>query len=119
MAKSCKRACGESLKQASRRPVTLLILLPAATRAWIVPPDLLPAHHLLRPTRSIAAEMQFRQFLLFLALDIAGEVLNTGLGRLALLLGDVGTLWSSLFFDGFFLVFIGERHDRTRAALDL
>src|SRR5581483_10638010 len=101
-----------------RGSVTFLVFLAAAAGAWIVAADLGPAHYLLGAIRAVAAEMQFGQFPLLLALDIAREVLHAALGSLALLLGRIGTRRLFLRFLLFLLVLrIG--HGRGRSARHL
>src|ERR1017187_7411233 len=65
----------------SPRPMALLILLPAAARARIVASHLLPHGHGSRPAGIVAAQLQRRQFLILLALDVAREVFHLRLGR--------------------------------------
>src|ERR1039458_8723817 len=61
----------ETILSAPLRPVTLLILLPAAAGTRIVPPRLLPRHH----RRRNAHERQLRPLALILALDVARDIL--------------------------------------------
>src|ERR1019366_6240802 len=101
------------------RPVALLILLPAAAGTRIVPPGLLPRHHRRRPARPVAAhELQLLHLALLLALDVAREVLHSGLGRQPLLLVGVGSR-RSFHLARFFLVLLGERQHRTRVRAHL
>src|ERR1035441_5005459 len=73
------------------RPVTLLILLPAAAGTRIVPPGLLPPHNRRTTSRIVAAhELQRLHLALLLALDVAREVLHRGFRRLPLCLVGVG-----------------------------
>src|SRR6185369_3707416 len=68
----------------SSSPVALLVLLAAAAGARIVASHLLPGDCLLGAAGIVAAQLQSRQFLVLLALDIAREVLHGALGGLLL-----------------------------------
>ena len=72
--------------------MALLVLLAAPAGARVVAAHLLSGHRLLGASRIVAAELQRRQFLLLLALDIAREVLHGALGGLLLLLARAGGL---------------------------
>src|SRR5579883_1097873 len=88
-----RRLCAPAVIWSSgSRPVALLVFLPAPAGARVVAPDFRPAHHLLGAVRAIPAELQLLQLLLFLALDVAREVLDLALGSEALLVARLGTL---------------------------
>src|SRR5271157_2019161 len=73
-----KGGCGQDCPPHScSGTVAFLILLAAAARAGVVAADFLAGHHLFGAGGTVTAhELQFRQLLFLVALDVAREVLH-------------------------------------------